>query len=77
MDAKQVIRSISKWVAAGTAIATASYATYVGVTWFRYGHVKQPAGENGDALLDRFMANYEIGGRHKIRVSQKARLVYR
>jgi hypothetical protein len=69
MDAKQLTRSISKRVAAGIGIATASYATYVGVTWFRYGHVKQPDGENGDALLDRFMANYEIDSRHKIRVA--------
>ena len=33
-----------------------SYATYVGVKWYRYGRIKLPIKkEDADSLLDQFM----------------------
>jgi hypothetical protein len=72
MNSKQVIRSAAQWAAAGMGLATAAYATYVGITWFRYGKAKKADGEDADALLDMFMPNYEVVDRHKIRVATPA-----
>lgn len=59
MNAIQSMRSGARWLAAGVGFAAASYATYVAVTWCRYGHVAQPAHpEDGDSLLDRFIPTY-------------------
>src|SRR5437660_810475 len=72
MNPKQHTRSAAKWLIAGTGFAAASYATYVGATWLRYGKAKQRDGEYADALLDVFMPNYEVADRHKIRVAAPA-----
>jgi hypothetical protein len=62
------MRSGARWLAAGVGFAAASYATYVAVTWYRYGHVAQPAHpEDGDSLLDR-IPTYEVVERHHLRV---------
>lgn len=53
-------------------MAAATYATYVGVTWFRYGAPSQPSPEEEDELLDRFIPTYEVVERHHIRVSAPA-----
>lgn len=71
MNAKQCIR----FAARGLAAAVASYATYVAVTWIRYGYVKRPANpEEKDSLLDRFMPTYEVVERHKVRVAAPAEI---
>lgn len=72
MKSKQPTRSVSRWLAAGIGFASASYATYVGVTWFRYGKAKKSNGDKPDALLDTFMPNFEVVDRHKVRVSAPA-----
>jgi hypothetical protein len=50
------IRSM-RWLASGVGFAAASYASYVAVTWYRYGHAAQPAHlADKDSLLDRFVS---------------------
>jgi hypothetical protein len=60
-----------RWLAFTGSAAAAAYATYAGVTWYRYGHVK-PAGDEHDHLLDRFMPSYEVVERHHARVAAPA-----
>ena len=70
MNSTSRIRSAVRWAAAGSGLAAVAYATYVGVTWFRYGH---PAhAEEQDALLDRFMPAYEVAERHHVRIAAPA-----
>jgi hypothetical protein len=64
-----------EWLAAGAAIAAGAYATYVGVTWARYGHPARPTGEEQDEWLDRFIPDYEVVERHHVRVSAPADVV--
>jgi hypothetical protein len=72
MKTKQFTRLAAKWLAAGIGISVASYATYVGVAWFRYGTAKRAAGDEADALLDRFMPDFEVRERHKVHVAAPA-----
>jgi hypothetical protein len=59
-------------VAVGFGVASAAYATYVGITWYRYGNAPAPNAEDKDPLLDRFVPAYEIAERHRIRVAAPA-----
>src|SRR5262249_48960994 len=63
-----------KWFATTVGIGAASYAAYVGTTWFRYGKPTPATGENADALLDLFMPVYDVVDRHKIHVAAPADL---
>src|SRR5262249_27991278 len=72
MNTKRITRTAAKWVAAGVGFAFASYATYAGMTWFRYGNPKRAEGEDGDPLLDVLMSKYEVADRHKIHVKAPA-----
>jgi hypothetical protein len=57
--------------------AAAVYVTYVGVTWYRYGHAKRPADdEDGDPQLGRFMPLYDVVERHRVRVAAPAAIVF-
>ena len=69
MNAKRCIRFAAEGLAAGVGLAAASYATYVAVTWIRYGHVKSSANSENDVLLDRFLPTYEVVERHTMRVA--------
>ena len=62
------MKTLAKLAAAGAGLAGASYATYVAATWLRYGRVKR----TGDALLDRFMSDHEVGDHHAIEVAAPA-----
>ncbi len=63
------IRTFAQWAVTGTVFGTAVYATYVAVTWCRYGRVAQPAHpEGGDSLLDHFISTYEVVERHHVRI---------
>jgi hypothetical protein len=53
-------------------LATGAYASYVGLTWLRYGHPAPARDDDADPLLDRFMPTYEIVERHHIRVAAPA-----
>ena len=61
-----------RWLACTGSAAAAAYATYAGVTWYFYGHVKRPSGDERDQLLDRFMPSYEVVERHHARVAAPA-----
>ena len=66
------VRSATRWLLATLGVSVATYAAYVGVTWYRYGDAARPAPDQRDALLDRFMPTYEVVERHHIRVSAPA-----
>src|SRR2546430_16782887 len=73
MDTKSCIRLAARWVMGGLGLAGASYAAYAGTTWYRYGNAKRPQNvEDGDALLDQFMPNYEVVERQHVRVAAPA-----
>lgn len=59
-------------VAGGVVVAAASYAVYVAIAWSRYGHPEAPGGDAADPLLDRFMPEYEVAERHRVRVAAPA-----
>jgi hypothetical protein len=70
-------RSGARWLAAGVGFAAASYATYVAVTWYRYGHGAQPGHpEDGDSLLDHFISTYEVVERHHVRIVAPAEITF-
>jgi hypothetical protein len=72
MKSIEFTRSAAKWLAAGIGLATATYATYSGLAWFRYGKIRQVRGDNTDALLDTFIPVHEVVDRHQISVSAPA-----
>jgi len=77
MNAIQSLRSGARWLAAGVGVAAASYATYVALTWYRYGHVAQPAHpEDQDSLLDHFISTYEVVERHHVRIVAPAEITF-
>ena len=65
-------RNVCHWLAGGAAFGLASYVSYVGVTWLRYGKQKRRAAD--DALLDRFMPAYDVADRHAVRVAAPAEM---
>jgi len=65
-------RSTARLLAGGIGLAAGAYATYVGVTWYRYGRVAPAGPDEEDPLLDRFMQEYEVVERHHIRVGAPA-----
>ena len=69
MDTKPFIASTAKVLAAGIGLGAAGYAAFAAVAWLRYGRTRPATGADKDDLLDRFMPNYEICGRHKIHVA--------
>jgi hypothetical protein len=75
MDARTIARSAAKWSALFAGIAAGSYATYAGVTWFRYGHQQQSSGQEVDPLLDLFMPAYDVVDRHHVHVAAPADVV--
>lgn len=66
------LQSALRWAAAGVGAAAAGYATYVAVSWARYGHACSGGHEAADPLLDRFMPTYEVAERHHIAVDAPA-----
>ena len=61
---------LTRLLATGVGIAGASYATYAARTWLRYGRVKR----SGDAVLDRFMPEFEVQDLHEVDVSAPAQV---
>jgi hypothetical protein len=58
-------------------LIVAAYACYVGVTWYRYGHVRHTLGaESTDPLLDSFMPAYDVAGRQHVRVFAPAQTTF-
>jgi hypothetical protein len=74
MGNEQRFRTALKWSAGAVGFVAGTYATYVGVAWLRYGEASQATGDEADALLDRFMPDYEVAERHHIRVAAPAEI---
>jgi hypothetical protein len=72
MSAAGWVRRTIRWTIAGLGLGFAGYATYVGVAWVRYGQTTPPSRDDADALLDRFMPEYDVAERHHVRVAAPA-----
>ena len=73
---KEHLRTALKWTAVGVGFVVGAYASYVGVTWLRYGHPEPPDPDEGDALLEQFMPAYEVAERRHIAVTAPADLTF-
>ena len=64
-------------VAAGAAGAfVLGWGGYAAATWLGYGHRRGDGHGRADALLDRFIPDYEAGDRHEVRVAAPAEFAY-
>ena len=64
---------MKRWLTAGVGLAVGAYASYVGVSWYRYGDAQGPRSpEEQDVLLDRFMPAYDVVERQHIRIAAPA-----
>lgn len=61
-----------RWVAAAAGAAASAYGAYVAATWAGYGRPAAPAEEEADALLDRFMPEYDVVSRHNTPIAAPA-----
>jgi hypothetical protein len=62
-------------MAAGLGLAVGAYATYVALTWSRYGRTPPASGAEHDALLDRFIPEFDVVERHHVRIGAPAETV--
>jgi hypothetical protein len=69
-------RTIVRWLATAAGVAVTAYGTYVGVTWFSYGHPIPAVAGDDDPLLDRFMPAYEVVDRHQTWVEAPAAVTF-
>ena len=66
---------VFKLSAAVAGLGAAAYGAYAALTWVRYGCVPRAAGDEADALLDRFLPRYDVVERHAIAVAAPAPVV--
>lgn len=64
-------RSAARWLATGVGLAAGAYLGYAGWAWSRYGRPRRARGDS-DALLDRFLPDYDIRERHEVAVAAPA-----
>jgi hypothetical protein len=76
MASNRRFRTALKWVAGALGVATGAYASYVGVTWFRYGHSAPASADDADPLLDQFMPVYEVSERHHVHIAALADITF-
>ena len=63
MNVKRYVSWAVRCLGMAVVLIVAAYASYVGVTWYRYGHVRHAVGAEGtDPLLDSFMPAYDVAG---------------
>jgi hypothetical protein len=60
MNLYQSGRPAGRWFLCGAVLGLGVYATYVGVTWLRYGTQKRRTRHEEDHLLDRFLPDFEV-----------------
>lgn len=72
MNSKSRVRIAARWLVTGCGAAAAAYASYVAVTWYRYGEAPPADFAAQDTLLDQFMPRYEIVERHHVRIAAPA-----
>ena len=64
---------VGRAVAVGLAAVAGAYAARAALTWFGYGRASQSSdSRERDELLDRFMPQYDVVERHRIRVAAPA-----
>lgn len=56
---------LTKWLAMGTGLAGAAYAANVADNWLRYGQPGAAREDAKDALLDKFMRDYDVRDRRE------------
>lgn len=76
MSRRRAFRTALTGSAAAAGLAATSYLAYVVVAWLRYGNRPRVTEEETDALLDRFMPDYEVAERHHIRVAAPAEVTF-
>ncbi len=72
-ELKREAKMILRLMAAAASAGAACYASWIAVTWLRFGRRKQPS---DDPLLDRFIPVYEVSERHAIRVAAPAEITF-
>jgi hypothetical protein len=72
----KTLKSIAKSLGVGAALAAGAYGAYVITTWYRYGSPSASSAEDDDAVLDRFMPEYEVVERHHVRVEAPAFITF-
>jgi hypothetical protein len=77
MNVKRYISWAVRCLGMAVVLIVAAYASYVGVTWYRYGHMRHTVGaESTDPLLDSFMPAYDVAGRQDVRVAAPAQTTF-
>jgi hypothetical protein len=77
MNVKRYVSWAVRCLGIAVVLSVAAYASYVGVTWYRYGHVRHTVGAEGaDPLLDSFMPAYDVAGRQHLRVDAPAQTTF-
>jgi hypothetical protein len=66
------VRTAAKSAVAIGGATALGYGVWAGVTWWRYGRVAARDRASDDALLDRFMPEYEVVERHSARIAAPA-----
>lgn len=74
MTSTERVRHGVVWAVGGFCLAAVAYASYVGMTWYRYGQAPPATGDEMDPLLDRFMPEYDVAERHHVRVMAPAEI---
>jgi hypothetical protein len=72
MSPTHVTTRAMRWTAGGLGLMVMGYATIVGATWSRYGHLTSANPDECDPLLDQFMPEYDVAERHHVRVAAPA-----
>jgi hypothetical protein len=72
---RQTALSPIRWLAGGSVLAAAVYASYVGIAWWRYGRTNLTSRDGSDDVhLENLMAVYDVVERFQVRVAAPAEL---
>jgi hypothetical protein len=69
-------RRVAQWLGLAAGAAAGAYAAFAALAWRRYGKLRRADSRDSDALLDRFMPEYEIVERHHVRVRAPAAVTF-
>ncbi len=72
MRQRHRVRVAAQWAGILAGAAALGYGGWAGFTWWRYGRTAAREPFAADPLLDRFMPDYEVVERHKVRVAASA-----
>jgi hypothetical protein len=75
-DARRTVMRILKLLLAAAGAACVGYGAYVTAAWFRYGKARKGRAARGDALLDRFMPDYDVCERHQIAIAAPVEVTF-